>query len=210
MNDILEYIEEDLSESNEDFRGLDEFSGEYICHIWRNAPERLDREPLKVPLLKCAGLGGELHNFSRNFLLNWASVRVDASLDFNSCWGYDVERELNYKQYKKELEERNYICIPEEEMPEEFRGKDVERCYIFSAYFGDDDFWSFDDREIAEDPDVHKFSIVVFTDGSALYRDGWSGDIFTCDKNDFIGQDIFWHDSIFYNIKTGKEVKMDF
>ena len=88
--------------------------------------------------------------------------------------------------------------------------KEVEECYIFRAYFGDDDFWSFEDREIAESPDVHKFSIVVFADGSALYRDGWSGDVWTCNRDDFIGQDIFWYDSIFYNVKTGEEVKMDF
>ena len=210
MNDILEYIKEDLSESNEDFRGLDELSGEYICHIWRNAPERLDREPLESPLLDCAGLKNESRNFSRNFLLSWASVRVDASLDFNSCWGYDVERILDRDQYQKELNEKSYICIPEEEIPEEFSEKEVEECYIFRAYFGDDDFWSFEDRETAESPDVHKFSIVVFADGSALYRDGWSGDVWTCNRDDFIGQDIFWYDSIFYNIKTGKEVKMDF
>lgn len=205
MNDILDYIKEDLFANGEDFNGLDELSGEYICYIWRNAPERLDREPLEPPLLKRAGLENESRNFSRNFLLNWASVRVDASLDFSECWGYDVERELNYKQYKKELEERSYICIPEEEMPEEFRGKKVEKCYIFRAYFGDDDFWSFEDREIAESPDIHKFSIIVFTDGSALYRDGWSGDVYTCNKDDFIGQDIFWYDSTFYNVKTGKK-----
>ena len=44
MNDILEYIEEDLCENGEDFNGLDGLSGGYICYIWRNAPERMPQE----------------------------------------------------------------------------------------------------------------------------------------------------------------------
>ena len=51
MNDILEYIEEDLCENGEDFNGLDGLSGGYICYIWRNAPERMDREPLQSAIL---------------------------------------------------------------------------------------------------------------------------------------------------------------